>query len=271
MTVTLDMLNAKAESYRDRLVAAFNPSGLVDRKGDDATIYIYDAIMPRGLGGISDKDVVAALRDAQGAKVLHVRINSPGGEVQASKAVYNAILGFSGQKVAHIDGLAASAASFIAMAADKIITAPEATWFIHNAQGVAMGDASAMRKAADYAERESTNIRSIYHKRTGQPEADLQAWMDAQTFMDAKEALARHFTDEIAGEEAVRMAAEADEPITRLAALVQHTAAVVEAEEAFRKAAPRVTAGRFEQVEALKRQQERTRTSASASAQAGRK
>jgi ATP-dependent Clp protease, protease subunit len=177
------------------------PDTLVARKSEsEATLYVYDAITPEGLGGVSAKQIVAALAEARGVKTLHLRINSVGGHVYEAKAIYNALREFPGRKVAHVDGLAASAATFIAMAADHIVTEPEATWMIHNAQGMTMGDGNAHRSTADLLDMESANIRAIYAKRTGQDEADLKAWMDAETFMTPAEAKARGFTDSIDGE-----------------------------------------------------------------------
>lgn len=238
---------------------------IVNRKGDEATLYLYDAVTPPGWGGISAADFVKALDGIKDAKTLHLRINSPGGAVYEAKAIYQALKEFPGQKVAHVDGLAASAATFIAMAADKIITAPEATWFVHNAQGFAMGDAGAMRDTADLLDMESENIRSIYQKRTGQKEADLRAWMDAETFMTAEEAKARGFTNEIAGEadEAPAMAAE----LPRLLAVAAETRRTVTDPANVSRMQER----RAARAKELNRYQDRTRASASASGQPGRK
>lgn len=200
-------LYERLASIAARHAPAEKPAEIVAKKGDEATIYLYDAITPAGWGGVSAPDVVAALDKAKGAQTLNVRINSPGGVIYEAKAIYTALRAFPGKKTVHIDGLAASAASFIAMAGDRIVTAPEATWFIHNAQGITMGDANAHRDTAELLDMESGNIAAIYAKRTKQPEADLRAWMDAETFMTAAEAKARGFTDEIDGETPAKAAA----------------------------------------------------------------
>jgi ATP-dependent protease ClpP protease subunit len=241
------------------------PETIVNRKGDEATLYLYDAVTPPGWGGISAADFAKALDGIKDAKTLHLRINSPGGAVYEAKAIYQALKEFPGHKVAHVDGLAASAASFIAMAADRIVTAPEATWFVHNAQGVAMGDAASMRDTADLLDMESDNLRAIYQKRTGQAEADLRGWMDAETFMTAAEAKARGFTDEIQGEEDAAPAMAAEMP--RIAIVAAETRRFVTDPENVR----RLKEHREARLQALRRQQDRTRASASASGQPGRK
>jgi ATP-dependent Clp protease protease subunit len=225
------------------------PTTIVARKGDEATLWIYDAISPPGFGGVTARDVVDALAEADGAKTINIRINSPGGAVYDAKAIYAALMRHPAHKVAHIDGLAASAATFIAMAADKIITAPEATWFVHNAQGVAMGDAAVMRETAELLDMESDNIRAIYAKRTGQSDADLRAWMDAETFMNAAEAKVRGFTDEIAGED------EEEDKRHKIAAAVPRLVSLAA------ETRSRIALHREEQVKRLRKSQERSAAS----------
>lgn len=166
----------------------------------EATLYLYEAITPPDFGGISARDVVAALAEANGVKTLHVRINSVGGSVMEGKAIYQQLKEFLARKVVHVDGLAASIASVVAMTGDEIISSAESTWFIHGAQAFTMGGEREHREMADLLAKESANLLAIYQRRTRQPEADLKAWMDAETFMNAEEAKARGFTDRIEGE-----------------------------------------------------------------------
>lgn len=246
---------------------AERPESIVNRKGDEATLYLYDVITPAGFGGLSASDFVKALDAAKGAKTLRLRINSPGGAVYEAKAIYQSLREFPGNKIAHVDGLAASAASFIAMAADKIVTAPEATWFIHNAQGFAMGDANAMRDMADLMDMESDNLRAIYQKRTGQKDEDLRAWMDAETFMTAAEAKARGFTDEIQGEEDEKRPMKMEADLPPLVAVAAETNRRVTDPDTIR----RLKELREVRALALRRQQERSRASAGVTGQPGRK
>ena len=197
--------------------------GIVNRKGAEATLYLYEEITPEGMGGISAKQFAAAMKDAEGAKTLHLRINSIGGTIYEAKAIYQALKDFPGKKVAHVDGLAASAASFIAMACDEIITAPDATWFVHGAQGVTMGSARAHRHIADILDMESANIANIYARRTGQPLDVLNKLMDDNTFMTAQEAKGYGFTDSIAGEEAPSSKVKNEAPAQKITSLAAET------------------------------------------------
>jgi ATP-dependent Clp protease, protease subunit len=198
MTITYEKLARIHARYRPArplrsILASATPSC-------EATIYLYEPITPDGVSGISARQFVAALATTSAVRTLHVRINSPGGSVYEAKAIYRQLKEHRARKIVHVDGLAASAASFIAMAGDEIVTAPEATWFIHGAQGIAVGSAADLRACADTLDVETVAIRRIYERRTRQSTADLKAWMNAETFMDAATAKARRFTDSIEGE-----------------------------------------------------------------------
>ena len=96
-----------------------------------------------------------------------------------------------------IDGVAASAASLIAMAGDRIVAAPNAMLMIHNPWGLLVGTAAKMRETADQLDRVCDVTASTYAARTGQDVEDIRAWMMAERWMTAHEALARGFVDEI--------------------------------------------------------------------------
>ncbi len=219
MTTLFEKLVAIAQSH----APAQRPAAIVAKKGEDATLYLYDVIGPPGWGGVSARSVADALKDAKGSKTLHVRINSPGGVIHEAKAIYTALKEFQGKKIVHVDGLAASAATFVAMAGDEIRTAPEATWFIHGAQGMTMGDASAHRDMAEVLDMESANIAAIYAKRTGGKAEDLRKLMDAETFMTAAEAKAHGFTDVIEGEEEKKPTRAQSDAATKILALRAYT------------------------------------------------
>lgn len=199
----------------------------VDNKAaESADLFIYDVIGEDFWtgGGVTPKGIAAALEEVKGVKTLNVFINSPGGSIFDGKAIYNQLVRFDAQKVVTVDGIAASAASFIAMAGDKIITAQGATWMIHNGIGGAYGFAKDLRAVADVLDLESENIVGIYAKRTKQSPADLHAWMDAETWMDAATAKARGFSDETAEDEAEKpAAAQAANGENRLAAAIEQT------------------------------------------------
>jgi ATP-dependent Clp protease protease subunit len=198
------------------------------KEGDRAQLYIYEAIgQDFWTGeGVTAKRVRDALAGFADAKVLDVFINSPGGDIFEAKAIHSQLLRFAGEKVIHVDGIAASAATFIAMAGDKIITAATATWMIHEVSAIAFGRAEDMRAMADLLEKENCIYAETYAKRTGGKVDEILALMNAETWMNAEEAKASGFTDEIADAETQpEAAAAARNPVIAVAA---QTSSVVE-------------------------------------------
>lgn len=163
---------------------------------DEATVYIYEAIVSGDgfFGGVPAKQFVKDLADIQ-AETIRVRINSPGGDVFSAMSIHGALQRHPARVVAHIDGLAASAATFVALAADEVRMAKGAFFMIHNAHAFAGGDASTMREIADLLERITGSIRDIYVERTGADAAEVQAQMDAETWFTAAEAKEAGFVD----------------------------------------------------------------------------
>jgi len=134
------------------------------KKGTDATkVYIYDEI---GFWGTSAKDF-AALVDEIDTKEIHLHINSPGGSVFDGLAIYNTLKNHSAKVTAVVDGMAASAASFILQAADTREMSRSAQVMIHDAKAFAGGNAAQMRKAAELLDRVSDSIADIYAMRSG--------------------------------------------------------------------------------------------------------
>ena len=160
---------------------------------DEATIYIYDMIDP--YWGVSATSFVAALNTVADAKVLHLRINSPGGDVFEGRAIVEAIKRFGGKTIAHIDALAASAASSIAIAANEVEIAPGAFLMIHNASGMVWGDKTDMRATADLLEKVEGTIVADYVAKTGKTSEEIVALMDAETWFTGDEAVANGFAD----------------------------------------------------------------------------
>jgi ATP-dependent Clp protease, protease subunit len=171
-----------------------------DVSGTRGSLYIYDVIGEDWWtgGGVTAKSVQVALEGMKGVTGVDIYVNSPGGDIFEAKAIYAQLRRFSGERVVHVDGIAASAATFIAMAGDRIITAPAATWMIHEVWAGAVGRASDMRAMADVLDMENVTFAETYAKRTGQSVDDVRAWMAAETWMSASDAKARGFTDEIA-------------------------------------------------------------------------
>jgi ATP-dependent Clp protease protease subunit len=162
---------------------------------DEATIYVYDVIDSEW--GVGAKDVISAINSIKDAKVLNIRINSPGGDVFEGRAIMEAIKRFDGKTVAHIDALAASAATSIALAADEVVMADGALFMIHNASGLVWGDKNDMRGTADLLEKVEGSIVNDYTTKTGLDAAIVAEMMDQETWMNADEALANKFVDRI--------------------------------------------------------------------------
>lgn len=164
-------------------------------------LYVYDSI---GVdwwtgGGVTAAKVVEQVDaiKATGARTLNIHVNSPGGDIFEGKTIMAAIQAFPGEKVVRVEGLAASAASLIAMAGDRIITSPAATWMIHEVRGGAWGTAADMLAVAEVLKLENATFANVYAKRTGQPLADVVAMMTAETWMNAETAKKLGFTDEV--------------------------------------------------------------------------
>src|SRR6266498_184276 len=148
-----------------RPAARLNPTWYrISNKAEDTTLIdIYDEI---SWFGISAADFVKELRAVSTPKI-ELHINSPGGDVFDGVAIYNALRQHDAQVHVVIDSLAASAASFIAMAGDKITATATAMLMIHDAWGLVNGNAADMRDAADRLDKHSDNIASIYAARAG--------------------------------------------------------------------------------------------------------
>lgn len=169
--------------------------------GAEATIYLYDVIgydFWSG-GGVTAKQFAGDLK-ALGSKTLHLRVNSPGGDVFEGRAMVAALQAYAGKVVAHIDGLAASAASFLVMHADEIEMTDGSFMMIHNGWTLAMGDRHAMTDIAALLEKIDGSIADDYLTRTA-AEIDREQvaqWMDAETWFTASEAIANGLADRVA-------------------------------------------------------------------------
>jgi ATP-dependent Clp protease protease subunit len=120
---------------------------------------------------------------------ITVWINSPGGDVFAAAQIYNMLKEYSGKVEVRIDGMAASAASVVAMAGDKVSMSPVAMMMIHNPMTVAMGDHKAFQQAMDMLEEVKESIINAYELRTGLSRARISHLMDSETWMNANRPL----------------------------------------------------------------------------------
>ena len=161
-----------------------------------ADVWLYDVI--GGWDGVTASDFVLALADVK-ADSITLHVNSPGGDVFDGIAIYNALRNHVADVTVRIEGLAASAASFIAMAGDEIVIERNAQMMIHDASGLAWGNAATMREMADLLDKCSDNIADIYAQRTGRDVAAWRADMLAETWYSADEALSAGLVDSIAG------------------------------------------------------------------------
>ena len=170
---------------------------------NETTVTLYDEI---GAFGAGSKEFLGDLSKLAGQHI-HLRINSPGGSVVEGTAIYNALRRHQGGLTVHIDAMAASMASVIAMAGSPVYIADNALLMIHNPWTVSMGESKDLRKEADLLDKLKVNLRNAYVRKTGMNETDISAMMDAETWLDAVEAVALGFADAI--EEGVAAAATA--------------------------------------------------------------
>ena len=138
-----------------------------------------------------------------GSGPITVWINSPGGDCVAAAQIYNMLMEYPGDVVVKIDGIAASAASVIAMAGTRVCMSPVSTMMIHNPLTVAIGDSEEMRKAIQMLDEYKESIVNAYEIKTGLSRAKLSHLMDAETWMNANKALELGFCDEILFKDAV--------------------------------------------------------------------
>lgn len=169
----------------------------VEAKSEEAaSVYIYDEI---GYYGVSASDFVKTLGTVT-ASTINLHINTPGGNVFDGIAIYNALVDHKAKVVTHIDGLAASMGSVIALAGDVVNMAENAMFMIHNPWSAVIGDAAAMRKAADVLDKiREGSLLGIYKKKTSIDEDELKSLMDAETWMTAEDAAIYGFIDNITG------------------------------------------------------------------------
>ena len=132
-----------------------------------------------------------------GSGDITVWINSPGGDCVAAAQIYNMLMEYKGNVTVKIDGIAASAASVIAMAGTRVLMSPVSMLMIHNPMTVAMGDAAEMEKAIEMLASVKDSIINAYEIKTGLSRAKLSHLMDAETWMDAGKAVELGFADEI--------------------------------------------------------------------------
>lgn len=178
------------------------------RGNREAEILIYEDVGESFFGGVSAKQFLDDLRGLGAVDLLNVRLNSYGGEVFDGLAIYRHLAEHKARKVVHVDGIAASIASIIAMAGDEIRMAEGGRMMIHDASGIAVGKADDMRRKADLLETVTASLADVYVARTGNPADQVRAWMKDETWFTAADAVANRFATAMAPN--VRMAARLD-------------------------------------------------------------
>jgi len=161
--------------------------------GGTATVHIYDEI---GYWGVTAAEFVAELSQVT-ASAIDVHLNSPGGEIFDGIAIMNALRSHPATVTTYVDSLAASIASVIAMAGDRIVMAPNSQLMIHDGSGICIGNAAEMREMADLLDRQSDNIAAVYADRAGGTVEEWRARMTAETWYSAEEAVAAGLADEV--------------------------------------------------------------------------
>ena len=145
-----------------------------------------------------DDDITPAIFNSElnsGTGDVTIWLNSPGGDVVAAAQIYNMLIDYPGHVTVNIDGIAASAASVIAMAASTVAMSPVSMMMIHNPATLAIGDESELGRAIDMLASVKESIINAYQLKTGLSRAKLSKLMDAETWMDARAALDMGFAD----------------------------------------------------------------------------
>lgn len=187
-------------------VTAFAPPAAYDRwdagvravASGDNVITIFDVIGEDywSGGGVTAKSVTAQLR-AIGHRPITVQINSPGGDMFEGIAIYELLRVHEQPITIQIAGIAASAASIIAMAGDTVEIGAASFMMIHNCNTIALGNRHDFTKQAAEMLRFDTAMAGVYAARSGQTAADCATWMDAETFMQGAQAVERGFADSL--------------------------------------------------------------------------
>ena len=163
----------------------------------DIEVYLYDVIDADW--GVGARQFVDAITGATGSISLH--INSPGGDVFEARTMVSALQAARARGVkvtTYVDGLAASAASYVALASDEVVMAEGALLMVHCAWALTVGNSADMISMADLLDKIDQTIAADYSKKTGKPMDEMLALMEAETWLDANEALDLGFADRIA-------------------------------------------------------------------------
>jgi ATP-dependent Clp endopeptidase proteolytic subunit ClpP len=215
-------LRAREDRFSSRVLLSFMAAASegfeVRAAGDVTEILLYDEI---GYWGVTAKEFVLALA-AAGPGPIRLRINSPGGDTFDGLAIYNALRARTAPVTVVVDGIAASAASFIAMAGQRVEMPEQAMLMIHNCWGICIGNRNDMLDMAAIQEKIDGQMAQIYAGKCGKPVAEMTAAMDAESYYTSAEAQALGLCDAIVTPPATAAVLAAPKSgATRMAALVR--------------------------------------------------
>lgn len=170
----------------------------ITASNNEATVYVYDEIGGWGIGAKQFADELNAL---QNIGHIHLRVNSPGGSVVDALAMMQALSNHPAKVTAYVDGLAASSASRLILAADEVEMASNAFVMIHKVWSLAIGNADELRKEAEILEKFDKGLVNDYARKTGREAEEIMALIEEDTWFDADEALEFGIVDRIGAEQ----------------------------------------------------------------------
>jgi ATP-dependent Clp protease protease subunit len=187
----------RIQALRAANKAAVKPFA-VQSANDETTVWLYDFIgFDAWTGtGVSAEAFAKELAGIT-TPVIRLRINSPGGSVFDGRAMYAALKAHPSKVIASIEGVAASAATSVAMAADEVQMVKGSMFMIHNAWTIAMGNANDLIETAALLEKIDGNLVADYTAKTGKSADQVSAWMAAETWFTASEAVDAGFADKV--------------------------------------------------------------------------
>jgi len=192
---------------RPRAIEAFEPALQLDGSSDNV-VDVVGFIGPSIFDDVSLRSVTAQLRQVGDGDVT-VRLNSPGGDFFEGQAIYNAFRAHKGRVTMQVMGIAASAASVIAMAGDDIEMAKTSWLMIHNVWSVVIGDWQVMQSAIEDMKKFDQVTADLYQARTGLQAKTIRSMMDAETFLSGAEAIEKGFATKLMDREPAKAAQSA--------------------------------------------------------------
>lgn len=191
---------------KNKKTPAHKPWTITAKAGDEIEILLYEMIGEDWFGeGTTAKSFAEDLKAAGKVSKIHLRVNSPGGNVFDGIAIYNTLLSHGAKITAAVDGIAASIASVIVMAAEEISMNDNAMMMIHNPSTMIGGDAPRMRKMADTLDKIKSSMITAYRRHSDKSVEEIGALLDAETWMTAQETVDSGFAESVTtpeGEEA---------------------------------------------------------------------